>query len=105
MGYFPYSPRIFRVHAPLVVAELRFEEAGEPVERKRTRGPPAAVDRGVDHEGKDCEGEEVRESVGGPPGSLTGDDACVARVVFDRWRRNFTEEDGVRTAEAPTRAP
>ena len=43
--------------------------------------------------------------VGGPPGSLTGDDACVARVVSDRWRRMFTEEDGVRTAEAPTLAP
>ena len=42
---------------------------------------------------------------GRPPGSLTGVDACVARVVSVRWRRMFTEEDGVRTAEAPTRAP
>ena len=51
------------IHVPLVRTEPGVEHARARVEDQRKRNPPAAVDRGVDHQGKDGQREEVRERV------------------------------------------
>ena len=75
----PVFEGAFRVQVPLVRAELRVEQARDSVERKREREPPAAANCGVDHEGKDCESEEVRERI--REGRLDGSPQAAERAA------------------------
>ena len=54
---------MLRINVPFVRAEPCVQPARDPAEDKGKCGPPAAVNRGVDHEGQDRQGEEVRERV------------------------------------------
>ena len=52
-----------QVHVPLFRAEHDIEPVREHEENHRRGNPPAALNRGVDHQGKDRQGHEVQEGV------------------------------------------